>query len=141
MCAQPGFGVVVMWPQVGDAGLRSIGPNEPIPIAVDRPLALEEGDRAADRLVGGRRRNRLRRARGRRAGADRALPLRAARLDAAVDGHARSDGSSAPHDLRMTNSAGQDDDVRRARAAARESLEQELRAQRPERLGRLLHAP
>ena len=33
VCAQPGLGVVVMWPQVGDSGFRSIGPNEPMPIA------------------------------------------------------------------------------------------------------------
>ena len=35
--AQPGFGVVVMRPQVGDAGRMSIGPNEPTPTAAIEP--------------------------------------------------------------------------------------------------------
>ena len=35
--AQPGFGVVVMWPQVGDETFPSSGPNEPIPIASTGP--------------------------------------------------------------------------------------------------------
>ena len=30
---QPGFGVVVMWPQVGEPGRRSSGPKQPIPTA------------------------------------------------------------------------------------------------------------
>ncbi len=33
MWAQPGFGVVVMLPQVGDDRRTSIGPNEPTPTA------------------------------------------------------------------------------------------------------------
>ena len=37
VCDHPGFGVVVMWPQVGDETLPSSGPNEPIPIASTGP--------------------------------------------------------------------------------------------------------
>jgi hypothetical protein len=35
--AQPGFGVVVIEPQVGDPGRRSTGPKEPIPTARTGP--------------------------------------------------------------------------------------------------------
>ena len=35
---QPGFGVVVTWPQVGEDGLRSTGPKQPIPTASTGPL-------------------------------------------------------------------------------------------------------
>ena len=139
MCAQPGFGVVVMCPQVGDDGLRSTGPNEPSPIAVDRSLALEEGDHPADRLLGGGRRNRLRRTEVVGPGPDGALPLRAACLDPAVRGHAASTRREPPHDFRMTNSAGRTTTARSLRAAAGDAIEQELRAHRPERLCRLLH--
>jgi hypothetical protein len=37
VCAQPGLGVLVMWPHVGDDSFWSIGPNEPIPIASTGP--------------------------------------------------------------------------------------------------------
>jgi hypothetical protein len=39
--AQPGLGVVVIRPQVGESRRTSIGPNEPIPRASSVPLAAK----------------------------------------------------------------------------------------------------
>src|SRR5438045_1816891 len=41
--AQPGFGVVVTYPQVADPGRRSTGPNEPIPSAAIGRRAFDLG--------------------------------------------------------------------------------------------------
>jgi hypothetical protein len=40
--AQPGFGVVVIRPQVGDARWMSIGPKDPTPTAASAPLLLKK---------------------------------------------------------------------------------------------------
>ena len=89
VCAQPGFGVVVMCPQVGEAGFRSTGPNEPIPIASTGPSRSKKATArpiVSSGVVVGIV------AVARRASGpvpDRALPLGAAGLDPAVDAHAR----------------------------------------------------
>jgi hypothetical protein len=106
VCAQPGFGVLVIWPQVGDDGFRSRGPNEPIPIASTGPSRSKKATTrpiVSSGIVVGIvpvARTSLGPV------PTRAFPFRAASLDPAVDGHARRARSEAPHDLRTTNSAG-----------------------------------
>ena len=102
VCAQPGFGVVVMWPQVGEARLRSTGPNEPIPIASTGPSRSKKATArsivSSGVVVGNRRRSRAGR------------PGRC---------RSRTPTSSRPPRCRRTRSCGVRRDLRRRTTRAR----------------------